>query len=449
MKLKNLRTYIYNTFSQLKQRVSEKISRMPDWTKVMARIGLVSSLITFFVFVTGKNLPDILIVPPTTKLEDSTTEDKIGENSDKNNDVNSGESNDVNSGESNDVNSGESNGTSSDENSENLSPPIDEVNATVANTIGNNTESTEKLTMSRSAYRAELERAIGSDMCMVADYYTDFNHDGNFEMFALVTTREALEKNYVLEKRIYAHEESLLFILGQIWFVNQDGARNISITDSYASYDYWTVFDIISIGENKFLPCIKEALFADVAHLWGVTPSGEPYQSELSGYGSDILLNDYNEIEVFVSTHDFYFMEGRFTGRTYNPYYFYWDGANFKEYGGSLISIDSLYSISGSQKLLEQVYTELKEYANNIQIQEIYYRENGVININYQCKENSSDDNYYNYNVTLRYEDGELRIIPGEFGLLCKGLYHPALIPFIALFPETSFESSFGQVGRG
>lgn len=427
MKLANLKARICNTFNH----ISKNISKMSKVDKIVA-IGFIASLIIIFVFVTGKNLSDFFRpTTPGTTLEDSTTEDESDKNSDMNDDKNGGINVDVDIDGTIDIDGEGNNGVNI------------VVNPTGAGTNEANTQSTEKLTMSRSAYREGLYCAIGSDMYMVADYYADFNHDGNYEMFALVTT----EDNYVLETATYAHrEENVSFILGQIWFVNQDGARNISLTDSHdTSLEYWATFDILTFGEDKFLPCIKEGFSKNIVYLWGVTPSGEPYQSDFSGYGSDILLNNHNEIELFYSNYDFYYVAetGGLVGPTYNPYYFYWDGKSFKEYGGTLISIDSLCSINGSKKLLEQVYTELIESAGDIQMKEVYYRENGVININYQCRENISDDDYSNYNVTLRYEDGKLKIIPGESGLLRKGLYHPALIELIAIFPETSFEKLF------
>lgn len=476
MKPSDLKTRICNTFSQIKQTVSKNISNMSVWEKIVlvagfiaGFIGVVSGLMTILGFTTGKDLPELFPpVDPITTLEDSTTENIIGENNDKSNDVGSNESDDVDSDESNGVNidvniDGAINIDGDENNGVNIV-----VNASGSDTNEANTNSTEKLTMSRSAYIEELYRAIGSDKYIVTDYYTDYNHDGNFEMFAVVTPDEKIETLY---KGTYANrEETLPFEFGQVWFVNQDGARNISLTDSHdARYAYWGVFDILlSIGEDKFFPCVKagtfvesllkneeplkneefytdEELYTDIVYLWGVTPSGEPYQAEFSGYGSDILLNDYNEIELFFSTHDFYF-DGCFLGRTWKPYYFYWDGTSFKEYGGILISIDSLYSICGSQKLLEQIDTELKKIVKDVQISEIYYRKNGVININYRCKENNSyyddyDFDYATYNVTLRYEDKKLKIVSGESDLFREGMYRPALIPQIAIYPDAAFES--------
>lgn len=461
MKLANLKIRICTAYSQIKQWLSKKISKMSKAKKIgaaiIAAVGLVGSLITIFVFVTGKNLPDFFYpgVPATT-LEDSTMEDKSDKNSDTNDDKSSGVNIDVNIDGNININGDENNGVNI------------VVNPAGADTNEANTKSPEKLTMSRSAYIEELYRAIGSDEYMVADYYTDYNYDGNFEMFAVVTP---LEEVITLHKGTYANkEEALLFKFGQLWFVNQDGARNISLTDSRdATYAYWGVFDfLLSIGEDKFFPCVKaghfverllkndeplknvefysdEELYTDIVYLWGVTPSGEPYQAELSGYGCDILLNDDNEIELFCSTLDFYY-DGHFMGRTWKPYYFYWDGTSFKEYGGTPISIDSLYSINGSKKLLEQVDTALKKIVKDVQIGEIYYRENGVININYRCKENDShyddyDFDYVNYNVTLRYEDKKLKIVSGESDLFREGMYLPALLPQIAIYPDAAFES--------
>lgn len=458
MKLSDLKTQICNIFNLLKQWASKNFSKMSKADKIVV-IGLIGSLITIFVFVTGKNLPDFFHKGNHESNGANINENNVG-NIQINGDVYGDIYGTIYGGENDDENGNESNN--------NPSLPIDETNTAKPDSIEHTTKSNEKLIMSRPAYIEELYRAIGSDEYMVTDYYTDYNHDGNFEMFAVVTPRE---KIYYLHKETYAHrEEKLPFIFGQIWFVNQDGARNISLTDSHdTTYAFWSVFNILSIGEDKFFACVQpgpfvdeefyideefftneefyadEVFFSDIVHLWGVTPSGEPYQAELSGHGCDILLNDDNEIELFCSTLDFYY-DGCFLGRTWKPYYFYWDGTSFKEYGGTPISIDSLYSISGSKKLLEQVDTELKKIVKDVQISEIYYRENGIININYRCKENDShyddyDFDYVNYNVTLRYEDKKLKIVSGESDLFREGMYLPALLPQIAIYPDAAFES--------
>lgn len=82
MKRTNLKTFTCDTFSRIKQLVSKKISKMGTVGKIITAIGLISGLITIFVFFTGKNLPDY-IAP-----EDPTMEDKSDKNSDTYDDEN-------------------------------------------------------------------------------------------------------------------------------------------------------------------------------------------------------------------------------------------------------------------------------------------------------------------------------------------------------------------------
>ena len=62
MKLSDLKTRICNIFNLIKQWVSKNFSRMSKADKIVV-IGLIGSLITIFVFVTGKNLPPVFMNP--------------------------------------------------------------------------------------------------------------------------------------------------------------------------------------------------------------------------------------------------------------------------------------------------------------------------------------------------------------------------------------------------
>lgn len=414
---------------------------MSIWGKIVAIgviIGIVSGLITIFGFMTGKtNLTDIFCpVAPTITPEDSTTEDKGDKNKDTNDDGSNGVNIDVNIDGTIDIDGDGSNGVKI------------EVNPTGIGTNEDDVKSTKGLTISPSAYREELERAIGSDMCIVADYYNDFNDDENCEMFAL-----AARQKEISSAEYYYYEDSSYMnrvfycgykITGEIWFVDQDGARKLEekTTD-------WSVLEPFQVGNRKFFRYGQDyTASGSITFLWGVNEEGQPYQPNISGKGCGLYINNYHEIELTCSAIDACYSaeDGFLLGHTWKPYYFYWGGKNFKEYGGESIFIDQVYSVSGSKELLEQVYSELKNSYNSIQIKDIYYRENGVININYECKVNSSDSDYYNHTVTLRYVDGTLRIIPWEdSGSLCReGQYVSELITSIATPPESSFESLFG-----
>lgn len=420
MKRTNLKTFTCDTFSRIKQLVSKKISKMGTVGKIITAIGLISGLITIFAFFTGKNLPDY-IAP-----EDPTMEDKSDKNSDTYDDENNDSNDEKNSGVNIDVNVDGNININGDENN-GVNIVVDPGRADT------NEADTKKLTMAQSAYREALEQAIGSDMCLVADYYNDFNDDEYCEMYALVTTQEEAN-NY----------ESYFDcgITGEIWFVNQSGAQKVA-----DEMTYWSVSGPFPVADRKFIVCEEYYATGSCTYLWGVNQAGDPYQPNVSGKGHGLRIHNY-EIELTCSDYDFSYSAelGILSGHTWKPYYFYWGGTNFKEYGGMVVAIEDVYSINGSKELLEQTYSELRNSFNDIQITEIYYRENGIININYQCRVNSSDIDYNNYTATLRYEDGILKIIPWEdFDCLCReGKYESAFIPSIATPPESSFESLFG-----
>lgn len=70
MKLADVKTYICNTFHQAKMKVSQKISEIHKPGKIAAVIAGTSAVITIFVFMTGKNLPDIFtFIAPTDKVQ--------------------------------------------------------------------------------------------------------------------------------------------------------------------------------------------------------------------------------------------------------------------------------------------------------------------------------------------------------------------------------------------
>ena len=60
---------------------------------------------------------------------------------------------------------------------------------------------------------------------------------------------------------------------------------------------------------------------------------------------------------------------------------------------------------------------------------------------NYHDRNDDYDFDYVNYNVTLRYEDKKLKIVSGESDLFREGMYLPALLPQIAIYPDAAFES--------
>ena len=118
-------------------------------------------------------------------------------------------------------------------------------------------------------------------------------------------------------------------------------------------------------------------------------------------------------------------------GHTYKQYYFYWDenSQSFKEYGAIEITQDQFLKCKGAKEILDEAKN--KGYVIN----DILYRGNGIININYVI------DDYDLDNINLMLEsDGSLTVlhdgysgIDGNNGF--GGNYELAACPEIAIYP--------------
>lgn len=85
-------------------------------------------------------------------------------------------------------------------------------------------------------------------------------------------------------------------------------------------------------------------------------------------------------------------------GRTFKPYWFYWDGEKLAEYGGTKVS-ENWVNQHGGKKILKKIKKAGK-------IDSIYYRKNGILNISYIKK---AKDLEQNYNITLKLVNNKLK----------------------------------------
>ena len=299
----------------------------------------------------------------------------------------------------------------------------------------------EPIVMSEISYLEILECTISQEERVIFHHYDDYNNDGTYEMFAIVANRVKLES-------FENTDDWYNGTTGDIWFINIDGAKKIE-----QEKEYYNQPDIYLVENAKFFvyrTCVRSlglddsCIDLDDSYLWGVNKDGEPYQHSISGRGYTFRINEYNEIELGQlrpdSRYDRYYIEnvGTIFCSSWKPYYFYWDGTNFKEYGGKKIAIETLYSIEGAEELFEKIRLGFLENHGMtvIEIREIYYRENQVININFVCRKNP-DGMHKNWCAALRRikNDFETAYFEGE--------YRPALIPSSATFPKDSFENIF------
>lgn len=227
--------------------------------------------------------------------------------------------------------------------------------------------------------------------------YGDYDGDGTREAFALVSDGEWGDDG----------------IEGEIWFVSPDGCRRLHGADSY-----------LGVGRIGVGPCLYAAEIwyggsGSTSAVWGVNGSA----------GAVALGDGFEGIEGGDVPNEFYMYPTAFdlcpdgTGHTWKRYYFFLDGLELKEYGGRRITRRSLEQLGGAAEILAAAEAE------GWRIGEIYWRANGVINVNLH-------DEWSNDNLTLRV-NGHAVVDTGErYG----GVYEAA-----SGLAEAVYPSDFGD----
>lgn len=158
--------------------------------------------------------------------------------------------------------------------------------------------------------------------------------------------------------------------------------------------------------------------------------------------GADLEYAGNGQFVTVGEAFDACFTDGIGTGHTYKEYDLYWTASGFREYGGIRITRSQLLKIQGAQPIQAII-----QKAGNT-IDDIYYRANGILNINYHTGSKNNGD--YG-NITLQYKNRTVKplLVYGvssgaktekltvktlndfSFG----GIYLPALFPKIATYP--------------
>ena len=245
---------------------------------------------------------------------------------------------------------------------------------------------------------------------------SDYNKDGKPEAFALV-----------------GEEDEFQVFTGSLYYVTEDKVTTV-LTDEY----FWPYR-----GDNRLL-CFDTCDFyligkyyttGDATYIFGVNKKGwyeHPFSlqgMELTQIGRTkdmtVILSDYDAGKDLSSDYT--------SGHTWKKYYLYWNG-NFKEYGGLQISEIELLTCKGASKYVD--FIKKRGY----KIDSIYYRGNGLINLNYS----KADKSFITYeNMTLQLKGNSVKAVPvneqsdDEVGKLSYGgIYLPALYPKMATYPK-------------
>lgn len=236
----------------------------------------------------------------------------------------------------------------------------------------------------------------------------DYDGDGLNEMFAFVGT----------SYDEYGSQADL-------WYIGYDESEQM--TENKAFYLNPEIWDVNGI---KML-YVEEGYggSGSISHAW-IVESG--IAKELKNTGTFL---SYDGNGNFYTTHSTYDSSVDGSGHTWKRYYLYFDGHEFKEYGGVKITEEQLRKLNGSAEILDDVRN------SGYYIGDIFYRDNKIININ--CTNGEVNDN-----LTLKLNGNTVELLTlsdsytdehwknSSYG----GVYATALFPDIATYPnETPF----------
>lgn len=249
----------------------------------------------------------------------------------------------------------------------------------------------------------------------------DYDLDGTYEAFAVKGNRSGYE------------------IKGDIYFVTADGVEKINGETYYLDYDRYPVFDL---GDRKLYRVWHVFATGRSAYVYGVK-DGKWYEHEISQRGQDLERMGLSDNFTIVNGSDYdsgYFVADNSTsGHTWKTYYLYWNGEEFREYGGIEISKEQFLKCEGAQHILD-----LAE-ENDCFVSNILYRGNGLINVNLTDRDFYGNEDYYYFSLIL--EDGKLeyfRTLQNSYlrddEFRCNtnsGIMYPAFLKDIADYPES------------
>lgn len=256
----------------------------------------------------------------------------------------------------------------------------------------------EQRNMESSEYfKSVLKKANSeiSDDEIISVECSDYDGNGDKEAFAFVGHLNQGEEYYS----------------GEIWYITKESATRFVERSKYTS-----VNEVIGFGKKS---CVVYESYSEkdesLSYVYGAE-GGNATELRISGKGRNLQVDDNGTLIIYQTAYDSS-MNG--SGKTVKPYYYFYSGDNFCEYGGLELSIVQLKDLPGGLDIIQNVSDERRH------ITTVYYRDNGVININV------NDGEWREY-YTARVVNGKLAIT--EQG---EGEYVAALTPKYAVTPES------------
>lgn len=250
-----------------------------------------------------------------------------------------------------------------------------------------------------------LKSGLPNGSAIAGSYADDFNKDGKPGLFALVNKGKDSGDD---------------ILGGEVWYVSDTVTEKMLEAGIYRNST--AVWDVG--GQKLFRAEEGYGGSGSVSHVWSVR-DGKPYELKYAGEGLE-----------YVGDQQFYTYPGAFDlmrdgsgGHTWKRYYLYFDKTTgmFKEYGGISISKAELLKLKNAAGILNKINKK------GLKITDIFYRSNGIININYI-------DEICNLNLTLIVKDDTVSLAAGNDienpGDTQGGVYKAAIFEKIATYPD-------------
>ena len=249
---------------------------------------------------------------------------------------------------------------------------INEVEAPVTEAVAETTqEVVEEPASDEPEFLVKAAEAAGTTTEDVRDYEIgDFDGDGKDEAFVIVGGEI---------------DEDWAACDGTLWFVTEDGCEMVH--GAYMDVYNDRIIHCYSEDDRTFVVVNDNYTTSSVSNIYYVE-DGQVKESGVSGLGAFFNPAYVDGYGISVSAYDSYceYEEGKedealYSGHTWKVYYFYYDkdAGDFREYDGQPITEEELMGLT-DENLLEEI--RLAGY----EVDDMYKRDNGMVNINYHKK---------------------------------------------------------------
>ena len=217
----------------------------------------------------------------------------------------------------------------------------------------------------------------------------DFNGDGSKEMFAIVGD------GYAGSAMVFADHKGCGYVSDDLGLSgDNDDCLSVETVNGRA-------FLLFNTTMGNASRCGILSVFDDGYRVLTLNISVSQGDGFLAENGRLTKFDDYTLCVTVDRYNSTTFGDDRTgPGHTWIPYYFYWDenSAAFREYGGIDVTEESFANVKGSADILDFIS------GNGYEIREIFYRENGVVNLNVYKDGFDDPSARENYIITLLYD---------------------------------------------